>query len=692
MSGAQSSHSTLANSGMSEREPDPIELNPGDHVCPVGGSKSEQLQLLAGLVRSGLASGNRFVIALNEEEVSALLPALLRRGVDSDRERRRGALDFVTDRAALAPYGDFQPQPYLNYLERQSDAARDMGFSGACFSAINGLAGVDAATMLETESGIDKMLKLHRLSVICVYDRAVFDTAYLHDAIRTHTSIALRNRCLSNPYFEPPDQLLHPPRESVIEAKRKRLGWWLAHLDVLTAAEEERERRVERIGELRKMEALARLAGGLSHDFNNLLTTISGFTDLLTGELAPGTPAREYADQVLEAASRSASLTEQLLTFSRRQVIRPARLDLRKVVENCVDEVDRMVTDGIALEVSLGDEPVPVESDAAQLHQMLMNLVANACEAMPVGGTLSISVGMRELEGPERIGWNDLPSGCYATLTVRDSGVGIAREVQPFIYDPFFTTRTRGKRFGLGLGLASVYGIVQQNSGAIDLESAPGEGSALTVLLPVSESAAPMDADRATRRVISRTSGTRTPTGRSARTGEGATVLLLDHHEAVRGLLAKTLPRFGYRVVEVSDGESAIETLRGGERIDLVLTNAELPGLDSTALSALLRSERPDLPIVFMVAYADEIPERTGEDRGGGGEEREGRGGSGRGGEAGGLAAELILKKPFRSDDLRRVLEDAFKSARRDALESAQRDAQKSAQGDAQKSAQGDAN
>jgi signal transduction histidine kinase/DNA-binding NarL/FixJ family response regulator len=248
-------------------------------------------------------------------------------------------------------------------------------------------------------------------------------------------------------------------------------------------AERRLHEREEELRHAQKMEAIGRLAGGIAHDFNNLLTAISGYAELLLLRLAAGDPGRSDAEEVIRAARRAADLTRQLLTFSRRQVLQPRRLDLNQVVRETERMLQRTIGDDVTLVTELAEDAPEVRADPGQLEQILLNLAVNARDAMPRGGTLTLATSRVVVEpGGAAAGFDLAPPGLYLLLEVADNGVGMAPEVLAHIFEPFFTTKEKEK--GTGLGLATVYGIVQQSSGWLRVQSAPGEGTAFEILLP----------------------------------------------------------------------------------------------------------------------------------------------------------------------------------------------------------------
>ncbi len=347
----------------------------------------------------------------------------------------------------------------------------------------------------------------------------------------------------------------------------------------------------QQLRQAQKMEGLGRLAGGVAHDFNNLVTVIQGYCEMITEELAIGHRHHEPLHQIQRAAERAASLTGQLLAFSRKQVLRPVVLDPIEVVAGMEPMLRRLVGEDIRIAVDFAMDVPALRADRAGLEQVLMNLVVNARDAMPRGGRLDIAVDRATLEA-DAVG--DLPGGEFVVLTVRDTGHGMSPEVQAHIFEPFFTTREPGK--GTGLGLSTVYGIVRQSGGAIACQSAPGQGACFTVYLPGS-AGSPARLEGVTRVA---------PPGRGR-------VLVVEDDASVRSLVRRILHGRGYAVVEASDGPGALELLSLDARaVDVVLTDVVMPEMSGPALAQRIRVLRPELPILFMSGYPGEEVMRRG--------------------------------------------------------------------------------
>jgi signal transduction histidine kinase/CheY-like chemotaxis protein len=362
------------------------------------------------------------------------------------------------------------------------------------------------------------------------------------------------------------------------------------------AVERERHQRLEeRFRETLKMEALGRLAGGVSHDFNNLLTVIGGHAEILRATLPQGDPARLDAEEIVTASARAARLTRQLLAYSRRQVLEPQVLDLREVIEQLTGMLRRLIGEDVQLVTKFAAESQLVRVDPGQMEQVLLNLAINARDAMPDGGTLTLEtacLGPDEALAPGFL-HEERPAGPLVCLGVSDTGVGMDPETVRQAFDPFFTTKEPGK--GTGLGLSTVYGIVRQSGGLVWIESAPGAGTTVRLCLP-------RVAEPFAQAVV-------TPPIRSAPRQSG-TVLVVEDEPAVRDLIARTLRGAGYTVIEAQDGQQGLEVARrAAGPLDLVVTDVVMPRMGGRELVERLKAEQPGLPALLVSGYESSAPD-----------------------------------------------------------------------------------
>jgi signal transduction histidine kinase len=343
-----------------------------------------------------------------------------------------------------------------------------------------------------------------------------------------------------------------------------------------------------------KMEALGLLAGGVAHDFNNILTAIIGYANLALSALEPGRPERDDLEQILVAAERAAALTKSLLAFSRKQPTELGPVDLRQVLSGMEKMVKRLVGEDVQVEVTTGPEKVVAMADGGQVGQILLNLAANARDAMPRGGTLSIAIG-RASHPPPGAWEGGAPPEEAACLTVSDTGSGMEESVRQRIFEPFFTTKGQGR--GTGLGLSIVHGVVTQHRGAVEVSSAPGHGTTFRVFLPL----APPGVCALPRE---------TPLAPAAR-GTGS-VLLVEDDPQVNRIVRLTLEEAGYAVTSVENGRQGVAALSDGRHFDLLVSDVIMPEMNGVELLAEARRRAPGLPAILMSGYTADALERSG--------------------------------------------------------------------------------
>ena len=339
-----------------------------------------------------------------------------------------------------------------------------------------------------------------------------------------------------------------------------------------------------------KMEAVGRLAGGVAHDFNNLLMAITGYGELMRAKVLKDDPLYGYLENILKAGERAAALTRQLLTFSRQKIVHPQVIDLNRVVLDLEPMLRRLIGEDLDLEVVTDRRLGVVKADPGQLGQVIMNLVVNARDAMPQGGRLTLKTAPVDFSVGCHSRFGLTPPGPYVRLEVQDTGVGMDEATQAHVFEPFFTTKELGK--GTGLGLSTVYGIVRQSGGYLDLASEPGVGSTFTIYLPRLEA------------IVSPPKA-KTPITASFRGKE--TILLVEDEDVLRGLLAKFLRLYGYTVLEARHGGEALLTCeRHQEPIHLMVTDVVMPQMSGRELADRLTPLRPEMKVLYMSGYTED--------------------------------------------------------------------------------------
>jgi PAS domain S-box-containing protein len=365
-------------------------------------------------------------------------------------------------------------------------------------------------------------------------------------------------------------------------------------------AEESLRQAENQLRQSQKMEAIGRLSGGVAHDFNNLLTVINGYSSLTMSLMDEADPLRKNIAEVLKAAERAASLTGQLLAFSRKQVVHSQVLNINNVIRGTEKMLRRLIGEDVELSTSFDDSLRNVSADPGQIEQVIMNLAVNARDAMPRGGKLTIRTSNVTVDQSSTFRNRTLAVGDYVMLSVSDDGVGMSEEVRSHLFEPFFTTKGLGK--GTGLGLATCYGIVCQAGGDIRVYSEPNAGTTFKIYLPVTETAQ--------EKVAAGSSG-QMPRGQE-------TILVVEDDSGVRELAVNVLRRCGYRVQISNDAYEALEAIKGNPQFDLVITDVIMPRMSGKDLRDQIKTYRPDTEVLLMSGYAgDALAHRGVLDEGG---------------------------------------------------------------------------
>jgi two-component system, cell cycle sensor histidine kinase and response regulator CckA len=359
----------------------------------------------------------------------------------------------------------------------------------------------------------------------------------------------------------------------------------------------ERRQLEEQLRQSQKMDAVGQLAGGVAHDFNNILVVITGYSELLLERhLEANHPWRREIEQIQKAGERAAALTRQLLAFSRKQIFQLEVHNLNEIVTDIETMLRRLIGEDIGLTTVLDPALATVKADRGQIEQVLLNLVVNARDAMPQGGKLTIETANAELDQAYALRHLDVKPGAYVMLAVSDTGIGMSAETQVRIFEPFFTTKEPGK--GTGLGLATVYGIVKQSGGTLWVYSEPGHGTTFKIYLPQLRESIPLaEPDK----------------GRPAAPQGAETILLVEDEAMVRELICTVLTKQGYTVLEASDGSAALRlNERHPDAIHLLLTDVVMPHMSGRELAEFLGPLRPQMKILYMSGYTDDAIIRHG--------------------------------------------------------------------------------
>ncbi len=370
---------------------------------------------------------------------------------------------------------------------------------------------------------------------------------------------------------------------------------------------EQKELEVQ-FAQAQKMQAMGQLAGGVAHDFNNLLTAMIGFCDLLLQRHGAGDPSFADIMQIKQNANRAANLVRQLLAFSRKQPLQPKDLNITDALMELSHLLTRLIGESIEFKLIHGRDLGLVRVDPGQFDQMIINLAVNARDAMPGGGTLTITTGTEVFDQPTQLGAEQVPAGRYIFISVADTGTGIPPENLGRIFEPFFSTKKEIPGAGTGLGLATVYGIVRQTGGFILVDSSPGKGASFSIYLP---RAAPevedAEAAAASQRARAAAAKAPAPDTDTADLGGHGTILLVEDEDAVRVFAARALKAKGYKVLEARTGEQALDILRDTTGVNLMITDMMMPGMDGGTLARLIRVERPEIRIIVISGYSEEV-------------------------------------------------------------------------------------
>ncbi|MDD3523449.1 MAG: response regulator, partial [Candidatus Cloacimonetes bacterium] len=354
---------------------------------------------------------------------------------------------------------------------------------------------------------------------------------------------------------------------------------------------------MEQLRQAQKLDSIGQLAGGVAHDFNNVLTVILGYSEEIMNNLHDQDPLRQDIQEIINAGQRASSLTRQLLTFSRKQVIKPELINLNDTITNLSKMLMRLIGEDVDFILNLGDDVPSIMADIGQIEQVIMNLVINAREAMQMGGRLTISTFKYEAEPEFRKHHRMIAGNTFAVLKVEDTGCGMDKSTLEHIYEPFFTTKAKGH--GTGLGLPTVYGIVRQASGHINVDSAPGKGATFVIMLPATNDELQTE---------------QKPEVQIIPEGNKELVLIVEDDPSISDLSGKMIQKMGYRVMLAESADKAIVMIEDeGLRPELVISDVVMPGLSGLELAAIIRYKHPDMKVILMSGYTEQVIMKHGE-------------------------------------------------------------------------------
>ncbi len=521
--------------------------------------------------------GSTFTITSEKEQILDLLISTFEDAVQQNKQLRRREEELEAARAELARYAGTLEQRLQSVLESVPDVVFSVNaaltelyyISPACKRVLGFTPEQFAADMSRWRAAIHPK---DRLRVIAAYEGAA-------KAARQATA---------EYRVQDPDGSVRWIQETIIPIADER--GVVARLDGVARDITEQRRLEEQLRQSQKMEAIGQLAGGVAHDFNNILTAIMGYGELLLEDLGPDDRRRGDVLEIRKAAERAAALTRQLLAFSRKQVLEPRVLDLNEVVTNLDKMLRRLIGEDVELRTVLGSDLGAVRADAGQLEQVIVNLAVNARDAMPRGGKLTIETADVELDGEYAARHVGVTPGRYVMIAVSDTGIGMDEGTKARIFEPFFSTK--GPVKGTGLGLSTVYGIVKQSGGNIWVYSELGRGTTFKIYLPRVDE--PAEALR--------------PSAEPAAGLRGSeTILLVEDDEPLRVLARRTLTSRGYTVLEADRGATALRVAREHrEPIHLMLTDVVMPEMAGHEVARQLRNSHPETLVLYMSGYTDE--------------------------------------------------------------------------------------
>ncbi len=585
-------------------------LSHGDHCCLLFQTPQEQIDITVPFLALGLERHERTVFVGPDAAIARLKEGLLGLGLDVDEARRAKRLLMTSERDYLDG-GRFKTEKMLSFLQQAYEAAIAEGFTALRAAGdVSWQVGPERnfQDVVYYETLLDLFFIGKRMVGMCQYPHGDCPPETLSGVLNTHKIAAIGPHVCLNVHYVPPELLLEKNPEA---RQRKRVDWMTAQLLRIHDAEDARERAIDALAaekrELervslerqslqdqlvhsQKMEALGRLAGGVAHDFNNILTAIIGLARMMKSAPDDEAQRREDLDDILRCADQASALTRQLLAFSRKQVFERRPLNLNFVMKGMEKMLGRLLGEGVELVLHLDPVLAYTEADPSQLEQLLMNLVVNARDAMPGGGRLTVETANVDLDESSAGGHFGVAPGAYVQLSITDTGMGMEKATLARIFEPFFTTKAPGK--GTGLGLSTAYGIVKQCGGDIWVYSEPGRGTTFKLYFPRSLEPGGSAPDAAEAPPVS--------------LAGQETILLAEDEDSVRHLASRVLSEQGYLVLEAKDGVEALDICeRYVERIHMILTDTHMPRMNGKALVERAAVLRPGIRALYMSGYSD---------------------------------------------------------------------------------------
>lgn len=556
---------------------DPLQTLPklahGDHACMFFRGPEDHGAITARFLGLGLERDERCVYVGGGDSIEAVRAALKAEGVPVEREEGKGRL-VLTDSRDYLDDERWSTAKMLGFLQTAYDSSLSDGFTALRAAGdVSWQVGPrgDFSEVVHYEALLDLFFAGKRMVGMCQYPQDRCPPETLKGILSTHKVAAVGRELCANPHYVPPGILIEKDDAA---RERKRIEWMTNQLVRVRRAEEERDRLHKELLLSQKREVIGRLASGVAHDFNNILTAILGLSDMIVNEPSSGAAAVRDARDIRLAGERAAAITRQLLSLGRARAESKTVVDPGEVAQSLEPLLRRLLPENVRLVIHAAEGLGGARVDIGGLEQVLLNLVVNARDAMPAGGGIEVSTAA---------------AGADLVLSVRDGGPGIPADVLPRVFEPFFTTKSQGK--GTGLGLATVREIVERAGGRIEVESASGKGTTFRVILPRSaEAPTPLRA--------------RAPSQEAALRGT-ETVLVVEDEAHIRLLLRRVLSSHGYVVREAADAPEALEAAVAGGAIALLVTDVSLPQSNGRELAAKLAGSRPGLKVLYTSGYSD---------------------------------------------------------------------------------------
>ena len=558
-----------------------------NHACMLYKKHAEQFSVVIPFIRIGMERGEKNMYISDDNTAQGVIDEMRRQGIDVDTAVKSGRLVIITKKDAYLKQGYFNPDWMIQFLKETTLAAISEGYpalrvAGEMDWALAGDPG--AERLMEYEAKLNYFFPKYDCMAICQYDNNRFPSETVLDMIHTHPLVIHEKTICKNFYFMHPDAFLK--KESTEDKADRFLENILGHARL----EDEKEKLNAHVQQLQKMEAAGQLAGGVAHDFNNILTIIQNYSYLLLDSFPKEDTRRVDVEGIIESSKKAAVLTGQLIVFSRKQVLQTRAIDINIVLKDMQKMLRRLIGEGIEIEAVYDSKLENVIADRDKIEQVIMNLVINAHDAMPHGGRITVKTENITINEEQSKIMPDSKPGNYVRISVEDTGTGMDKDTIPHIFEPFFITKSKGK--GTGLGLSITYGIIAQHEGFINVYSEKGKGSIFRVYLP----SVMAKADKIEKKAdfIHELKG------------KNETILFVEDEESIRKFVVMALTRNNYKVLEAEDVKQAIKIFKEEKNsIDMVFTDMMLPDSTGVKLIEQLQKMKPGIKVLISSGYLD---------------------------------------------------------------------------------------